>query len=303
MTTSAFQSSPRFKEVVAAFEKYGFGQLLKPRHHRENYKASPQERLKHALQEAGGWFVLFGRWLSYRPDLVPGEVCKALLGLQDHDKPLPTITVKDYLSEVYSRPVTTVIRSIQHKPTESTITTQTHRAKLVNGEEVYVKVMRPNVKEKYDKDIAIMKYFVKKLKEKKNKYATLISKLVQEFSEHAKQRLDLTGEETFLSNSALAYGSSYTPKLYTPLCNAQVIIFRYERNKASQKNKLIQKEIDALGHEVSVIRGELLIGILGIIFVAISIFSGGIISSLIGLVGIVMLIAVIIVLFRAWNKG
>lgn len=300
MATSKLQGSARYKEVVQAFEKYGFDTLIHKKSHRESISGSIQRRLRNALQESGGWFVILGRWLAYRPDLVEGTYCIELVKLKDRAIPQGLSSVKDRLHEIYARPLQTVFKSFQYKATESTTQTQTHKARLVSGEEVYVKVLRSDVQATLKEDLAIMEYFVKKLKEKKIGGATQVANIVKEFKEHATLKLDLSSEEQFLHSSAQAYGSTYVPKVYDALCNKEVIVFNYQRPKTTNKG-IIQKEIDELGQELTIIRGELLLGILGLIFVGLGIFGHSLTTGILGLVGIAMLISVVVLLVQA-NK-
>ncbi|MBI3069414.1 MAG: ubiquinone biosynthesis regulatory protein kinase UbiB, partial [Betaproteobacteria bacterium] len=101
------------------------------------------ERLRLALETLGPIFVKFGQVLSTRRDLLPADIADELAKLQDQVPPFPSGTVIAILERVYGKPVGAVFSRFEPEAVASASVAQVHLAKLPDGTEVAVKVLRP----------------------------------------------------------------------------------------------------------------------------------------------------------------
>src|SRR5204863_2698867 len=113
-------------------------------------------RLRQALEDLGPIFVKFGQMLSTRRDLLPTDIADELAGLQDRVPPFPSEQVIATLQRVYGKPVESVFRTFDRTPVASASVAQVHLATLPDGTPAAVKVLRPNIANTIEKDLALM---------------------------------------------------------------------------------------------------------------------------------------------------
>src|SRR6185503_1389226 len=102
-------------------------------------------RLRLALEALGPIFVKFGQVLSTRRDLLPPDIAEELALLQDRVPPFPAADVLAILQRVYRRPAAEVFAEFAPEPAASASVAQVHLARLPDGSEVAVKVLRPGI--------------------------------------------------------------------------------------------------------------------------------------------------------------
>ena len=96
------------------------------------------------LDELGPTFVKFGQLLSTRPDVVPPDIVAELRGLQDDVRPFPFAQVRVVVEEELGLTLEQAFVRFDEQPIAAASIGQVHRAALPNGDEVVVKVQRPN---------------------------------------------------------------------------------------------------------------------------------------------------------------
>ena len=130
----------RAAHVAQVFAKYGLGEVL---HRGQDDTIARARRLRDALEELGPTFAKLGQILSTRPDLLPAAVVGELASLQDHVAPLSEAEIVAVMEKELRVPWEDVFASIEPDPMASGTIAQVHRASLVGGERVVVKVQRP----------------------------------------------------------------------------------------------------------------------------------------------------------------
>jgi ubiquinone biosynthesis protein len=115
------------------------------------------ERLRAALESLGPVFVKFGQLLSVRPDLVPEDIALELAKLQDSVAPVPWQAVVATLDRAYGRPWDQVFTSVDELPVASASVAQVHFARLGDGREAAVKVLRPGIHRVIGGDVALLR--------------------------------------------------------------------------------------------------------------------------------------------------
>ncbi len=115
------------------------------------------ERLGKALAEAltklGPGFIKLGQALSTRADLLGVDVAQDLAALQDKIKPFNAEVAKEIIRQELTQPLSEIFQTFNDKPAAAASIAQVHFAKLHNGREVAVKVLRPNIRRKLEADI------------------------------------------------------------------------------------------------------------------------------------------------------
>lgn len=115
------------------------------------------ERLRLALQELGPIFVKFGQVLSTRRDLLPPDVADELTLLQDRVAPFPGEQAQARIEDALGQPVAALFAAFSPEPLASASIAQVHAARLHDGREVVVKVLRPGIRARITDDIALLR--------------------------------------------------------------------------------------------------------------------------------------------------
>lgn len=128
------------------------------RDQRRNTSSAQRERrgeqLRDALTDLGPAFVKLGQTLSVRPDLVPEEYVDALEELQDQVPPAPWRRVERVV-EAELGPVDEAFDDFETEPLAGASLGQVYRAEL-DGETVAVKVRRPDIEERVQRDLRLV---------------------------------------------------------------------------------------------------------------------------------------------------
>src|SRR5690606_26966093 len=114
-------------------------------------------RVRLALQALGPIFVKFGQILSTRRDLVPADIAEELALLQDQVAPFDGEVARAIVEQALGQPVATAFAAFDITPLASASVAQVHAARLHDGREVVVKVLRPGVEAQVDADITLLR--------------------------------------------------------------------------------------------------------------------------------------------------
>ena len=151
-------------------ERYHLTRRGKAKRLREIVRIAKQFDIFHGLtpvkmrlmfEALGPTFVKVGQILSMRSEMLPQSFCDELSKLRADADPMPYQTVVDTVSQEYGRPIEEIFSRIDPKPLGSASLAQVHRATLITGEDVAVKVQRPGVRETMAQDVSIMRSLAK----------------------------------------------------------------------------------------------------------------------------------------------
>lgn len=112
--------------------------------------------LRQAMTALGATFIKLGQVMSTRPDLFEPQIIAQLRRLQDRLPPFSFRRVKATLEAELGRPVGEVFTELDARPVAAASVAQVHRARLRDGREVAVKVLRPGVRRQVERDKAIL---------------------------------------------------------------------------------------------------------------------------------------------------
>jgi len=124
-------------------------------------KDSFGKRLTDCFYDLGPIYIKFGQTLSTRPDLVGIDVAKSLQYLQDKLPPFDVDIVHKRIEARFGGKVSDLFLEFDDKPIAAASIAQVHKAKLKNGGLVAVKILRPNIAEKYENDMRFLEFGAK----------------------------------------------------------------------------------------------------------------------------------------------
>ena len=121
-------------------------------------------RVRKVFEELGPAFIKFGQMLSTRPDLVGTDIAEELQKLRDNTPVTPFDEMKEVIETELLAPIDEIFSEIIEEPVGSASIGQVYKAKLKeNGDEVAVKVQKPNTREIIESDVKIMKFLAKRI--------------------------------------------------------------------------------------------------------------------------------------------
>jgi ubiquinone biosynthesis protein len=112
--------------------------------------------LRVAMSTLGACFVKLGQVMSSRPDLFEPEMIDELRQLQDQLPPFAFAKVRRAVEGAFNQPLEQLFSEFDRQPVAAASVAQVHRARLSSGEEVAVKVLRPNVRAQVARDGALL---------------------------------------------------------------------------------------------------------------------------------------------------
>jgi ubiquinone biosynthesis protein len=150
----------------------------------------------------GPTYIKLGQVLSLREDILPPQITDELKNLLDRLPAVPLDRLKEIIEKDLKRPVVAMFSWIDPNPLGSASIGQVHKAKLLDGRVVIVKVVKPGNRELLKRDTILLNLlgrflqtFLERLQPRK---------VFKEFSEYTLRELDLTREadnaETFSAN-------------------------------------------------------------------------------------------------------
>jgi predicted unusual protein kinase regulating ubiquinone biosynthesis (AarF/ABC1/UbiB family)/nucleotide-binding universal stress UspA family protein len=152
----------RAGRIVKVMAKYRLGTLLDKDDDPDGAMLARAQRLRAAMEELGPTFGKLGQILSTRPDLLPDAFASELSSLQDQVTPLSEAEVVAVMEQELRVPWEDVFLSIEPQPMAAGTIAQVHRAVLVGGERVVVKVQRPSAEHEILQDLGLLKQFAEK---------------------------------------------------------------------------------------------------------------------------------------------
>jgi len=203
----------RFRQILAVLIKHGFGQLvaqiettdgplsrLIPKFRREDPEEGSENitlarRALLVLQELGPTFIKLGQIMSTRADLIPEEFIEEFKNLQDNVPPFSFEEAKYQIELELGAPLEELFLSFDKVQIATASIGQVYTATLLTGEEVVVKVQRPNIRQVIERDLDLL-YILARMAERQIPDMRLFGPvgIVSEFEKAIKRELDYTTE-------------------------------------------------------------------------------------------------------------
>lgn len=191
---------------------------LNPRRWWRQPAAPRGQRLREALEELGPVFVKFGQMLSTRPDLLPEDLAQELSRLQDKVPPFPGDAAVRIVEQALEGPLALHFREFDRCPVASASIAQVHFAVLLDGTEVAVKVLRPDIEQIISRDVRLL-YSLARLAARYWPDARRLRPLevVAEYDKVIHDEMDLMREAANASQLRANFARSdllYVPRIY-----------------------------------------------------------------------------------------
>ncbi|MGI9649831.1 ABC1 kinase family protein [Chryseobacterium sp. RLHN22] len=250
----------RSAKLISVLSKYGFKDLLarmnggkktdeKPNDSDEVIsKGTVYERIRLALEELGPTFVKLGQTFSNREDLLPPELIQELQKLQDRVE-VVEMNVEEILENEFNIIPKEHFLEINPKPLATASIAQVYKATLINGDEVILKIKKPDVLSVIEDDLLLIKDLVKLI----STYSEIGSKLnlkqaISTFEKSLLEEVSLVNERNNIHQFALNFKNNketYVPKVYDEFSNNNVLCMEFiEGIKVTDKEELLKHGID-----------------------------------------------------------
>lgn len=185
-------------------------------------------RIRRTLEDLGPIYVKFGQTLSTRKDLLPEDIAEELVKLQDRVPAFPPATARKIIEEQLGMPVSEAFANFDTEPLASASIAQVHTAVLHGGEQVIVKVLRPDIESRIRSDVALLAELAR-LAEKFWPDARRLRavEIVAEFEKTTLDELDLVREAANASAIRSNFKNSdmlYIPEVHWPLTRRKVLV-------------------------------------------------------------------------------
>jgi ubiquinone biosynthesis protein len=272
-----YRNLDRYRQILTILFKYGFDSLLNrlnlgsyfesgmqmiSRKRRERVEGlNDFERLRMACEELGPTFVKMGQILSTRSDLIPAELVRELTKLQDDVPPFPFAQVREIVEQELGAPLDVLFGHFDEKPLAAASIGQVHRARLVTGEEVIVKVQRPGIRKTIEVDLEIL-FHLATLMEKNIEEAEIYrpTRIVDEFARSIEKEINYKIEAQQAERFARQFAGAeaiYVPRIFHDTTTSRILTMEYVNGvKASdldllERSGLDRKLIAARGADVT----------------------------------------------------
>ena len=186
------------------------------------------ERLRLAIEELGVLFIKLGQLLSTRSDLLPPNIISELAKLQDSVPPFAIDTAKAIIVQELKAPLSEVFSRFDDEPLAAASIAQVHTAALLDGSEVIVKVIRPNLEAAIVEDFALLKTMAQWLETRSAELAALhLHHIVCDYEQVLLGEVDLLQEAantTRMRNNFPHSPLIYVPEIHHRLCTSNIMV-------------------------------------------------------------------------------
>jgi ubiquinone biosynthesis protein len=250
----------RASEVARVLIKYGLAQWLKgtewepirrllTSHSGEFLTDHPfPVRLRMALTDLGTTFIKLGQVLSTRPDLIGPEVAKELSQLQSGTPADPPDVAIATIEREFGRTIEECFLEFERVAMASASIGQVHRAKLLNGRPVVVKVQHPDIEGRIKRDLNILSTLaaLAEHQDELKRYQPVA--IVKEFRQTLMRELDFQREMHNLQQFRRNFVADHTvtfPKPYPEFSTARVLTMQLlNGTSVGDKEKLSHRHVD-----------------------------------------------------------
>lgn len=217
--SSRASSTVRIREMISVLRRYDVMYGMTPK------------KLRSILEALGPTFVKLGQVISMRPDFLPSDYIIELSKLQTKANPLPFSVIKSVLEKEYAQKLPTIFASFDETALGSASIAQVHRATLVDGSRIVIKVQRPGIYETMAQDIILLKRAVKLLKLFNASHEVVdFTAILDEMWTITKQEMDFMIEADHIDEFRRLNADELfvdCPRVYRRLTTTHVLVMEY----------------------------------------------------------------------------
>ncbi|MDZ8258095.1 AarF/ABC1/UbiB kinase family protein [Nostoc sp. ChiQUE01b] len=206
-------------------------------------------QLRVLLTQLGPAYIKIGQALSTRPDLVPPVYLEELTKLQDQLPPFPNEIAYQFIKEELGAPPEEVYAELSAQPIAAASLGQVYKGKLKTGEEVAVKVQRPDLREGITIDLYILRNLAAWVQKKVKRVRSDLVGILDELGDRIFEEMDYIHEGENAERFFELYGhikDIYVPKIYWEYTNRRVLTMEWiNGTKLTQTEEISAQGIDA----------------------------------------------------------
>ena len=202
------------------------------------------ERIRLIIEELGPTFIKLAQALSNRADLLPQALIDEFEKLQSNVPPFDVAVARQIIEAELKQPLEAVFSDFEDVPIGSASIGQVHRARLLTGEDVVIKVQRPGVQEKVRGDLALLHELVRLTGSfLSNQGLSNPQDVVDAFERSMSKELDYTAEARAMEQMRKLYESYttfYIPKPYRAFSTSKILVIEFVKGcKITDKEQLL----------------------------------------------------------------
>jgi predicted unusual protein kinase regulating ubiquinone biosynthesis (AarF/ABC1/UbiB family) len=206
-------------------------------------------QLRNLLTQLGPAYIKIGQALSTRPDLVPSVYLEELTRLQDQLPPFANEIAYRFIEEELGAPPEKVYAEFSPDPIAAASLGQVYRGKLKTGEEVAIKVQRPDLRERITIDLYIIRRLAALIQRSFKRLRSDLVGILDELGERIFEEMDYIHEGKNAERFFELYGQMkdvYVPKIYWEYTHRRVLTMEWITGiKLTQTEQLKQLGINA----------------------------------------------------------
>ncbi|MEH2409239.1 ABC1 kinase family protein [Nostoc sp.] len=206
-------------------------------------------QLRVLLTQLGPAYIKIGQALSTRPDLVPPVYLEELTKLQDQLPPFPNEIAYQFIKEELGAPPEEVYAELSAQPIAAASLGQVYKGKLKTGEEVAVKIQRPDLRESITIDLYILRKLAAWVQKKVKRVRSDLVGILDELGDRIFEEMDYIHEGENAERFFELYGhikDIYVPKIYWQYTNRRVLTMEWINGiKLTQTEEIKAQGINA----------------------------------------------------------
>ncbi|GBE92471.1 ABC-1 domain-containing protein [Nostoc cycadae WK-1] len=206
-------------------------------------------QLRELLTRLGPAYIKIGQALSTRPDLVPPVYLEELTKLQDQLPPFPNEIAYQFIEEELGAPPEEIYTELSVEPIAAASLGQVYKGKLKTGEEVAVKVQRPDLRERITIDLYILRRIAGWVQHNVKRVRSDLVGILDELGDRIFEEMDYIHEGENAERFFQLYGhirDIYVPKIYWEYTNRRVLTMEWiNGTKLTQTAEISAQGIDA----------------------------------------------------------
>jgi predicted unusual protein kinase regulating ubiquinone biosynthesis (AarF/ABC1/UbiB family) len=206
-------------------------------------------QLRELLTKLGPAYIKIGQALSTRPDLVPPIYLEELTKLQDQLPPFPNEIAYQFIEEELGNIPEEIYSELSAEPIAAASLGQVYKGKLKTGEEVAIKVQRPDLRERITIDLYILRKLAGWVQKNVRRVRSDLVGILDELGDRIFEEMDYIHEGENAERFFELYGhipDIYVPKIYWEYTNRRVLTMEWINGiKLTQTKEIKELGIDA----------------------------------------------------------